>query len=61
MATIRGVWLMNNKPDNRLSEIDAKKRRHRSIAIALAIAAISALFFVVTLARLGANVLNRPL
>jgi hypothetical protein len=36
-------------------------RRKRSVALGLVLAAIAVLFFVVTLAKLGGNVLNRPL
>lgn len=43
-----------------LSEKELKRRRARSIAIAWALAAMAALFFVVTIVRLGANVANRP-
>lgn len=43
-----------------LSKEDEKRRRNRSIAIAWALAGMAALFFVVTIVRLGANVANRP-
>ena len=43
-----------------LTEEQKKSRRARSIAIAWALAAMAALFFVVTIVRLGANVANRP-
>jgi hypothetical protein len=43
-----------------LTEEQKKRRRSRSIAIAWALAAMAALFFVVTIVRLGANVANRP-
>ncbi len=43
-----------------LSEGQKKRRRSRSIAIAWALAAMAMLFFVVTIVRLGANVMNRP-
>ena len=39
----------------------ARRRRTRSIAIGLALAALVVLFYVATLVRLGGNVLNRPL
>ena len=38
-----------------------RKRKMRSIGIALALAAMVVIFYVATLARLGGNVLNRPL
>jgi hypothetical protein len=43
-----------------LTEEQKKRRRSRSIAIAWALAAMAALFFVVTIVRLGANMANRP-
>jgi hypothetical protein len=39
----------------------ARRRRMRSIAIGLALAALVVLFYVATLVRLGGNVVNRPL
>ncbi|HEY0439865.1 MAG TPA: CoxF protein [Xanthobacteraceae bacterium] len=38
-----------------------RRRRARSIAIALALGALVALFYVVTIVKLGPNVLNRPM
>ncbi|MCJ2015450.1 hypothetical protein [Methylobacterium sp. J-076] len=37
------------------------RRRKRSVAIALALGAMVLLFFVLTIAKLGPQVLNRPL
>ena len=39
----------------------ARRRKMRSIAIALALGALVILFYVATLVRLGGNVMNRPL
>ena len=39
---------------------DKKRQRERSLAIAWALAALAVLFFVVTIVRLGGNVMNRP-
>jgi hypothetical protein len=44
-----------------LSPDDLKRRRKRSLAIALALGAMVVLFYVVTIAKLGPQVLNRPL
>ena len=44
-----------------LSEEQIKRRRMRSIAIAWILAALVAIFFAVTIVRLGGNVMNRPL
>ena len=43
-----------------LTEAQLKSRRHRSIAIALALGVLVVLFFAVTLVK-GPAVLNRPL
>ena len=44
-----------------LTPEEAQARRKRSIAIALALGALVVLFFVLTIAKLGPQVLNRPL
>jgi hypothetical protein len=44
-----------------LTEEQKRRRRHRSIAIALALGALVLLFYVVTIVKLGPNVLRRPL
>lgn len=41
------------------TEEELKKRRRRSIAIALILVGLMVLFFVVTLVRLGGNVADR--
>jgi hypothetical protein len=48
-------------PPGELSPEDLKRRRRRSIAIALTLAALVALFYALTMAKLGPQVLNRPL
>jgi len=45
----------------RLSDADAKRRRSRSIAIGLALGFLVLLFYAVTIAKLGPQVLNRPM
>jgi hypothetical protein len=42
----------------RLTEEQRRRRRGRSIAIALALAALVVLFYVVTIARIGGNILQ---
>ncbi|MBX3537154.1 MAG: hypothetical protein KF735_05945 [Chelatococcus sp.] len=44
-----------------LSPAELRRRRTRNIAIALTLGALVILFYVMTLARLGSNVMNRPL
>ena len=44
-----------------LTEAQKKSRRERSIAIALALGAFVIVIFVVTLVKLGGNVLTRPM
>ena len=51
---------MENRPPV-LSPEEARRRRTRSIAIALALGFMVLLFYAVTIAKLGPQVLNRPL
>jgi len=44
-----------------LTEEQKRRRRARSIAIALALGALVVLFYIVTIVKLGPDVLNRPL
>jgi hypothetical protein len=44
-----------------LTPEDLRRRRRRSLAIALALGAIVILFYAVTIAKLGPQVLQRPL
>ena len=44
-----------------LTEVEQKRRRTRSLAIALALGFMVLLFYAVTIAKLGPQVLNRPL
>jgi hypothetical protein len=40
---------------------EQKRRRARSVAIALALGALAVLFYVVTMAKLGPQILQRPM
>ena len=44
-----------------LTPEQTRRRRSRSIAIGLALAALALLFYVVTIAKIGRQILNRPL
>jgi hypothetical protein len=44
-----------------LTPQQVRSRRNRNVAIGLAIGLFVILIFVVTLAKLGANILNRPI
>ena len=44
-----------------LTPEEKKKQRQRNLAVALILAAFVALVYVVTVVKLGGNVLNRPL
>jgi hypothetical protein len=48
-------------PKPGLTPEEIKRRRSRSIAIAIALGALVLLFYVVTMAKLGPQVLNRPM
>jgi hypothetical protein len=44
-----------------LTQEETRRRQSRSRALGLVLAALAVLFFVITVAKLGGNVLNRPL
>jgi hypothetical protein len=44
-----------------LTPEEEKRRRSRSVALGLVLGGLVILFFVITIAKLGGNVLNRPL
>ncbi len=44
-----------------LTPEEKKRRRTRSIAIALVLAGLVILFYIVTIVHMGGNVMNRPL
>jgi hypothetical protein len=44
-----------------LTQEEEKRRRSRSRALGIVLGALAVLFFVITIAKLGGNVLNRPL
>lgn len=48
-------------PPPRLTPEEQKRRRKRSLAIALTLGALVVLFYVVTIAKIGPQVLQRPL
>ena len=48
-------------PRPALTPEDLKRRRSRSIAIAVVLGALVVLFYVVTMAKLGPQILNRPM
>ena len=51
----------NDKVPGGLTPEEARRRRARSLAIALSLGFMVLLFYVVTIAKLGPQVLNRPL
>jgi hypothetical protein len=58
---VSGVGVTENDQGARLSAEQIRRRKARSVAIAVALGILVALFYAVTLAKLGANVLDRPL
>jgi hypothetical protein len=53
---------MNDKPEGIvLTEEQRRRRRARSIALALVLAGLVVLFYVVTIVKIGPQILNRPL
>jgi hypothetical protein len=53
---------MNDKPDGIvLTEEQRKRRRNRSIALGLVLAALAILFYAVTIVKIGPAIMSRPL
>jgi hypothetical protein len=48
-------------PPSRLTPEEQKRRQKRSLALALALGALVLLFYVVTIAKIGPQVMQRPL
>ena len=44
-----------------LTEAQRRRRQRRSLALALVLAGLALLFYVVTIVKLGPQVMNRPL
>jgi hypothetical protein len=56
--------MKNGRPTGQgpgLGPEELKRRRSRSIAIAVALGALVVLFYAVTMAKLGPQILNRPM
>lgn len=56
-----GVAVTHPEDGVRLTPEQLRRRRMRSVAIAVTLGILVALFYVVTIAKLGVNVMNRPL
>ena len=52
---------MSESRDGAMTDAQKRRRRARSIAIALVLAAFVVLFYLVTITKLGLNVMERPL
>ena len=63
MTIMSNAMNEGQKPETgiRLTEQQLRARRSRSIAIALALGAFVVVIFLVTLVKLGSNVLTRPM
>jgi hypothetical protein len=55
------VAVTDNKDGVRLTPEQLRRRKARSVAIAISLAVLVGLFYVVTIAKLGVNILDRPL
>ncbi|WP_230530765.1 hypothetical protein [Microvirga roseola] len=52
---------MDQKPPSGLTPEEQKRRRNRSVALALVLGALVLIFYVVTMAKFGPQILQRPL
>lgn len=50
----------NQQPPLRWSEEQLKRRRQRNLALAWVLGGVVLLFFIITIAKLGGNVADRP-
>jgi hypothetical protein len=53
--------MAGNKAPHSLTPEEQKRRRKRSLALALILVALVLIFYVVTIAKLGPGVMQRPL
>lgn len=53
--------MIMDEPGIKLTEEQKKRRRSRSIAIAIALAGLVMLFYVVTIVKMGPDILSRPM
>jgi hypothetical protein len=53
--------MADRKPSHSLTPEEQKRRRTRSLALALTLGVLVLLFYVVTIAKLGPGVLQRPM
>lgn len=51
----------NGKTGIVLTDDEMRKRRSRSVALALVLGGLVILLFVVTIAKIGGNIVNRPM
>ncbi|GEM_PF-340047 len=66
MPLYRSFWQWCSEMDEKvekveLTEAQQKARRSRSIALGVVLAALAVLFYVITVAKLGPNLFNRPM
>jgi hypothetical protein len=61
MAGMSEVAVTEKTEGVRLTPEQVRRRKARSVAIAVSLAVLVGLFYAVTIAKLGANILDRPL
>ena len=57
----RERWPTTGRPGIVLTDDEMRKRRSRSVALALVLGGLVVLLFVVTIAKIGGNIVNRPM
>ena len=50
-----------NPPAERREDQNLKRRRQRSMALALVLGVLAVIFYVLTIAKMGPGIFNRPL
>jgi hypothetical protein len=50
-----------NSPLERKQDVNQRRKRQRSIALAVVLAVLAVIVYVLTIAKMGPGILNRPL
>lgn len=61
MNPVTGTPDMSDPRDGTMTDNQKRRRRARSIAIAVILAVLVVLFYLVTITKLGLNIMDRPL
>jgi hypothetical protein len=58
---VRSLAMTTEDKPVEMTEVALRRRRRRSVALGVALAALVVLFYAITVVKLGPGILNRPL